>query len=144
MSERPSGPAASTPPDGPPAGAGSDQAARALLTAERAAVVTRLAAAEDDVRRIIGAGQDVATDDEHDPEGIGLALERAHAVAALERARDQLARLQDAQDRLARGDYGRCSGCGRRIPAERLQALPTATTCTACSPVRRPAARRGR
>jgi DnaK suppressor protein len=129
--------------DGGPAGAGSDEAARALLAAERAAVATRLAAAAVEVGRLIGAGQDVATDDEHDPEGIGLALERAHAVAALERARDQLARIEDAQDRLARGDYGRCVVCGRRIPAERLQALPTATTCTACSPVRRPATRRG-
>jgi len=116
---------------------------RALLAGERATVATRVAAAEVDVGRIIGAAQDVATDDEHDPEGIGLALERAHAVAALQRARDQLARIDDAEDRLARGDYGRCLVCGQWIPAERLQALPTATTCTACSPVRRPAARRG-
>jgi RNA polymerase-binding transcription factor DksA len=117
-------------------------AARALLAAQRAAVETRLAAAQVDVGRLIGAGQEVATDDEHDPEGVGLALERAHAVAALERARDQLTRIDDAQDRLARGDYGRCVVCGQPIPAERLQALPTATTCTGCSPVRRPTTRR--
>jgi DnaK suppressor protein len=114
-----------------------DDATRAVLAAARAAVEARLAAAQVDVDRIIGAGQDVATDDEHDAEGIGLALERAHAVAALERARDQLARIEDAEDRLARGDYGRCAVCGRQIPAERLQALPTATTCTTCSPGRR-------
>jgi len=140
---RPPAPAAVTSADGGPPGAGPDDGARALLAAERAAVAARLAAAQVDVGRIIGAGQDVATDDEHDPEGIGLALERAHAVAALERAREQLARIQDAQDRLARGEYGRCAVCGRRIPAERLQALPTATTCTTCSPVRRRTTRRG-
>ena len=136
--------------DGPPVGAGADGAGpdrgtRGLLAAERAAAVRRLAAAQVDVDRIIGAGQDVATDDEHDPEGIGLALERAHAVAALDRARDHLARIDGAQHRLDRGEYGRCTACGRPIPAERLQALPAVTTCTACSPARRrPSGRRGR
>jgi len=133
------------PPDGTgPGGTGPDGVTRALLAAERASALRRLAAAQVDVDRIIGAGQDVATDDEHDPEGIGLALERAHAVAALDRARDHLARIDDARDRLDRGEYGRCVVCGRPIPAERLQALPAATTCTACSPARRrPTGRRG-
>jgi len=45
--------------------------------------------------------------------------------------------VEDAEHRLSRGDYGRCTECGRRIPAERLQVLPTATTCTGCSPTRR-------
>jgi RNA polymerase-binding transcription factor DksA len=129
--------------DGSPA-AGPDDEARALLAAERAEVIARLAAAESDVDRIIGAGQDVATDDEHDPEGVGLAVERALAVAALERARAQLARIDQAEAALLRGEYGRCTGCGRPIPAERLQALPTTTTCTGCSrqgrdPARSPA-----
>src|SRR5690242_6967797 len=128
---------------GRPEDATSDDAARALLEAERAAAAARLAEADVDVARIIGAGQDVATDDEHDPEGIGLALERAHAVAALERARDHLTRIAEAEDRLARGEYGRCAVCARPIPVERLQALPTATTCTSCSAARRPATRRG-
>ena len=110
---------------------------RALLSAERADVVARLAAAQSDVDRLIGAGQDVATDDEHDPEGVGLAVERAHAVAALERAREHLARIDEAESRLAQGDYGRCTGCGRPIPDERLQALPTTTTCLDCSRPRR-------
>lgn len=55
-------------PDRPgPGDTGRDDAARALLSAERAAAVTRMAAAQIDVGRLIGAGQDVATDDEHDP-----------------------------------------------------------------------------
>lgn len=111
----------------------ADDDRRALLAAQRAEVVARLATAESDVDRIIGAGQDVATDDEHDPEGVGLAVERALAVAALERARSQLARIEEAEARLSRGEYGRCTGCGRPIPAERLQVLPTTTTCTDCS-----------
>jgi DnaK suppressor protein len=106
---------------------------RDLLAAERAAAAAQLAETELDVDRLIGAGHDVATDDEHDPEGVGLAVERAHALAALERAREHLARIDVAQARLARGDYGRCAGCGQPIPGERLQALPTTTTCVDCS-----------
>ena len=113
--------------------AGPDDEPRALLAAERAEVAARLAAAESDVDRIIGAGRDVATDDEHDPEGVGLAVERAHALAARERAREHLARIDVALARLARGDYDRCAGCGQPIPGERLQALPATTTCVACS-----------
>lgn len=128
----------SGPDDASPDAPGPDDAARALLATERAAVRARLAAARVDVGRLIGAGQDVATDDERDPDGVGPALERAHAVAARHRAEDQLKRI-DARDRLARGDYGRCLVCGRPIPAERLEALPTATTC---SPARRPTSRR--
>lgn len=118
-------------------GAPAGDPARAVLAAARAEAEGRLAAAQLDVDRIIAAGRDVATDDEHDAEGIGLALERAHALAALDRARDQLARIADAEDRLARGAYGRCTGCGGPIPPGRLRALPTATTCTGCSPPRR-------
>ena len=120
-----------------PDGADTNDAAGVRLAADRAVVVARIAAAQVDVSRIIGAGQDVATDDEHDPEGIGLALEKAHAVASLKRARVQLSQIEDAEHRLSRGGYGRCTECGRRIPAERLQVLPTATTCTGCSPTRR-------
>ncbi len=30
------------------------------------------------------------------------------------------------------GTYGTCTGCGRRIPFERLEALPTTQRCVAC------------
>lgn len=35
--------------------------------------------------------------------------------------------------KLNRGTYGRCEGCGNMIEADRLEALPSATLCLACS-----------
>jgi DnaK suppressor protein len=53
----------------------------------------------------------------------GMAAERLQQVA------DGVAR---AIEKLAEGSYGRCDGCGRPIPDERLEALPWADLCIAC------------
>lgn len=37
-----------------------------------------------------------------------------------------------ALNRLDAGTYGRCTGCGREIPAARLDALPHAAACIEC------------
>ncbi|MGW5698185.1 TraR/DksA family transcriptional regulator, partial [Streptomyces asiaticus] len=49
------------------------------------------------------------------------------------RKRDHLTALDEALERLDHGDYGRCEVCGEPIPAERLEARPTATTCVRCA-----------
>lgn len=41
--------------------------------------------------------------------------------------------IDAALERLALGTYGSCSGCGRAIPAERLEIRPHTPTCVACS-----------
>lgn len=51
----------------------------------------------------------------------------------LEGARDAFAAAQRAVERHRAGAYGLCSRCGAEIPAERLEALPEADTCVACS-----------
>jgi len=51
----------------------------------------------------------------------------------LRQAEEDLDGLDQARDRLRRGIYGTCSGCGRPIPSERLVAQPTALTCLACA-----------
>lgn len=48
-------------------------------------------------------------------------------------AESELARVQSALQRLARGEYGRCVRCGAGIAPARLQALPQADTCTDCA-----------
>lgn len=56
---------------------------------------------------------------------------RATEEAAMETARLR-ARLDDVCDalpRLDRGEWGRCETCGEEIPAERLEILPTTTSC---------------
>jgi RNA polymerase-binding transcription factor len=51
----------------------------------------------------------------------------------LEGARDAFAAAERAVERHRTGTYGRCSRCGSEIPAERLEALPEADTCVACT-----------
>ena len=54
----------------------------------------------------------------------------------VERAREALAATAQAMLRVADGTYGRCAVCGSPIPAERLEAVPDATTCMTCSSAR--------
>jgi len=49
-----------------------------------------------------------------------------------ERAKREIEAIDLALTRIEAGSYGRCEGCGKAIPAARLEALPTATTCLAC------------
>ncbi|WP_432251472.1 TraR/DksA family transcriptional regulator [Streptomyces sp. HNM1019] len=109
------------------------EAIRERLAAERAETSTRIDALGREFDTIVASNALVAVDDEHDPEGSSTAFERAHVAALLAQARDQLTTLDEAVERLERGDYGRCDVCGEPIPAERLEARPTATTCVRCA-----------
>jgi DnaK suppressor protein len=103
------------------------------LAADRAGTLGLIAGLSRDFEQIVEANALVAVDDEHDPEGSGTAFERAHVAAMLERARAHLAELERARARLAGGVYDRCERCGGPIPAERLEARPTASTCVRCA-----------
>ena len=70
------------------------------------------------IRGLAEAASSAGTDDEHDPEGATLAFERQHAAALLEAAREQVAALDVALERLAQGRYGSCDRCGRPIGAD--------------------------
>ncbi|GAA1121857.1 MULTISPECIES: TraR/DksA family transcriptional regulator [Streptomyces violaceusniger group] len=109
------------------------EAIRERLAAERAETSTRVAALNREFDAIVASNALVAVDDEHDPEGSSTAFERAHTAALLAQARDHLTALDEALERLDRDDYGRCDVCGEPIPAERLEARPTATTCVRCA-----------
>lgn len=50
-------------------------------------------------------------------------------VQLLHQNREQVER---ALERLREGAYGICEGCGRRIPAARLEYQPAATRCVEC------------
>lgn len=114
-------------------GAGVPAAVRASLDAERVEALEAVAAAERDFRRIVEASRSVSTDDEHDPEGAGLAVERALIVAFLQHARTRAGDLDRALERFASGGYGLCESCGEAIGAERLLARPAALTCIDCA-----------
>ena len=44
----------------------------------------------------------------------------------------ELAQIGRALDKLKTGTYGTCEGCQKKIPLERLNALPYSTTCVSC------------
>jgi RNA polymerase-binding transcription factor DksA len=114
---------------------GSDVLAR--LAAEREATRERIAALE---RQLAGLAEEQALtshDDEHDPEGITIASQRAQLQGLRDGARRDLAALDRAEERLADGGYGRCVRCGDDIAEARLEALPAAETCISCASSRR-------
>jgi DnaK suppressor protein len=105
----------------------------ALLESERAATRTQIAALEHDFATIVEASAQVATDDEHDPEGATIAFERQQVDAIRAQAVGRLIDLDHALEQLAAGHYGVCESCGRPIAADRLAARPAARTCIACA-----------
>jgi RNA polymerase-binding protein DksA len=109
-------------------------AALDLLAAERTNTQARLEALRRDFESIVSSSASAAgADDEHDPEGSSTAFDRQHVAALLDQARDHLAEIDRAVQRLDEGTYGRCEHCGRPIGPGRLAARPAATTCIACA-----------
>lgn len=45
----------------------------------------------------------------------------------------ELAQIENALDKIRRGQYGRCDTCEKPIAPTRLKALPYATECIACA-----------
>jgi RNA polymerase-binding transcription factor DksA len=107
----------------------------ARLRRERSAAAQRVAQLERSFADIVEAAADVATDDEHDPEGHTIAFERQQVSALVDEARRQVGELDAALARAEAGDYGTCESCGRPIGDERLAALPETRRCIDCARV---------
>ncbi|MCZ2401883.1 TraR/DksA C4-type zinc finger protein [Paenarthrobacter sp. Z7-10] len=90
----------------------------------------------EEIREVTLARRDTPADDEHDPEGSTVTLEREHDVALLLSAEGQVAELIEAQSRLAKGTYGSCERCGQPIPRERLAVRPEVRFCVPCASIR--------
>lgn len=103
------------------------------LAEERARTIRQISSLRQGFDDIVAASEQVATDDEHDPEGHTIAWERQQLAALLAAAEARLGELDLAIRRVEGGDYGRCEVCGRPIPDERLEAIPTAGTCVSCA-----------
>jgi RNA polymerase-binding transcription factor len=86
-----------------------------------------------DLEEMRSSRQDVATDDEHDPEGPTLAFERSQATAVLNDARAHFNGIQDALLRVDGDDFGVCENCHQQIPFGRLEARPYALYCVSCA-----------
>jgi DnaK suppressor protein len=58
--------------------------------------------------------------------------ERARVLSLAEGLQQRLDEVQAALARIDKGTYGKCEGCGKDIPPERLEAIPAAKLCMAC------------
>ena len=105
----------------------------ARLNELRTMTMRRAAGLESSFEGIVEATSDVATDDEHDPEGHTIAWERQQIAALLHEANRTLADIEAAKRRLNDGLYGTCTNCGLKIAVERLDALPATPTCVNCA-----------
>ena len=106
---------------------------RSRLDELRTATIRRAASLVSSFDGIVEATSDVATDDEHDPEGHTIAWERQQIAALLDEARTTLADIDAAEQRVDDGRYGTCTVCGLQITRERLDALPATSTCVDCA-----------
>jgi DnaK suppressor protein len=116
--------------------AGSPRPADRIAVA-RAGAVERAAALKVQVDALAEQQALSTHDDEHDPEGVTIGFERAQLLGLLGGARDEIAALDRAAERLRDGAYGRCARCGATIPDVRLEALPAAETCLTCADLHR-------
>jgi DnaK suppressor protein len=67
--------------------------------------------------------------------GIPGAADLDVAIALTATTRRALDDVAEAFDRLDKGTFGLCAGCGRPIPVERLEAWPRARFCVPCEGV---------
>ena len=103
-------------------------AQRAALLAERQALTGQAQRLEDEANALLDDGEtgDVKFDDEG-AEGDGMALERDRDLMLSSQARQTVAEIDAALDRMAAGTYGYSVQSGRPIPHDRLEAIPWAT-----------------
>lgn len=85
-------------------------------------------------------GSEAPADHEGEPDGatVGSLIpgdtDGGLRVALHSRAHAHRDAIDAALQRLADGEYGRCSGCGEHIPFGRLLVMPESERCVACGP----------
>ncbi|MEY2568689.1 MAG: DnaK suppressor protein [Actinomycetota bacterium] len=104
-----------------------------VLAEERLRVLAQVDDLTAEFNEVVRSVETESPDDEHDPDGSTTGFERQRVAALLDHVRRRLAELDDAIERIEVGTYGACARCGRPIAPERLEALPTTTTCVDCA-----------
>ena len=71
----------------------------------------------------------IAGIDEGFADSAAATSERAEAMAFITAARERLAEVDEALQRMDEGTYGVCAVCGIQIPEARLEARPLSVAC---------------
>jgi RNA polymerase-binding protein DksA len=90
-------------------------------------IISNLVASNDDFREILEAMDpkdqvDIASDD----------IDRKMIEAMGSQELRRLGMIDSALTRIKQGKYGLCMKCGKKIPQERLDAIPYALVCIEC------------
>jgi len=104
---------------------------RKELEAEHASTIEQLRAYGADpsghkVDRIAGVDDNFA-------DSAAATAERAEMLALIDNARERLAGVEQALERMNAGTYGTCAVCGTAIPEARLEARPLSVRCVSCA-----------
>jgi RNA polymerase-binding transcription factor DksA len=101
------------------------RAQRDVLVSERVALTGQAIRLEDEANALIEDFEtgDVQFDDESG-EGDTMVVERERDLALSAQARQMIAEIDEALERIGTGDYGYSVQSGRPIPRERLEAIP--------------------
>jgi len=59
-------------------------------------------------------------------------FEQDMSLGLMESETDELHEIEEALDRIKDGSYGLCENCRKKIPKERLRAIPYARLCVDC------------
>jgi RNA polymerase-binding protein DksA len=97
------------------------------LTALKAEIVANLVASSEDFKEIVEGMDpkdlaDIASDD----------IDRKMIEALGSQELKRLKLIDSALTRIQQGKYGLCVKCGKRIPQDRLEAIPYALMCIDC------------
>lgn len=105
---------------------------KASLEAELDRLETQLNQLERGERQSLSevSGENVYRD--HMADQGSATFERELDMTIEENLRRELQDVRSALVRIAAEEYGTCDRCSVEIPAERLEAVPTATLCIAC------------
>ncbi len=71
--------------------------------------------------------------DDNFADSAAATAERGEVLAFIEKARERLAEVDQALERMEAGTYGTCVVCGATIPEARLEARPASVRCVACA-----------
>ena len=98
-----------------------------FLSDQKREIISNLVASSEDFREIVEAMDpkdlaDVASDD----------IDRKMIEAMGSQELKRLGMIDSALTRIKQGKYGLCMKCGKKIPHERLEAIPYALMCIEC------------
>ena len=105
--------------------------ARKLLETEQERLSSILASLQEETARVTGEGETFSESsaDQHPADQGTETFELEKDMSIKNNIEAELADVERAFKRVDEGTYGTCEACGRKIPVERLKAVPAARFC---------------